>query len=225
MRYAQPTEYLADYASLGVRPGCTPDELKGAWRRIVGQSHPDRTGDCREAADRLHEATAAYRRLQAFHRRHGHLPGRPVETVAPPAEAPAAPPSPLHVAARVMSTQLFRRAALAVAAVAILVPTAIALRPANTESVVLRPQAPAAAFGPPVALRPPVAPEPKRQLRLGDTVKSVRAMLGKPTREKGETWYYGNSSVRFSKGRVVDWYSTKRIPLAGSPERPPGVKK
>lgn len=46
------------FATLGVQPGASPDEVAAAYRRLAKRWHPDRAG--REAADRMAEINAAY---------------------------------------------------------------------------------------------------------------------------------------------------------------------
>lgn len=73
-------DYLADFATIGAKPGCSPAELEAAWRRRVSSLHPDRAPS-RDGADDpvrrelLSEINGAYRRLRHFQRRHGRMPG------------------------------------------------------------------------------------------------------------------------------------------------------
>jgi molecular chaperone DnaJ len=48
------------YEVLGVSRGCTPDELKRAYRQLALQFHPDRNPDDPQAAERFKEASEAY---------------------------------------------------------------------------------------------------------------------------------------------------------------------
>ncbi len=86
------------YAQLGLRPGCTLEEFKRAYRRRVAELHPDRhpgamAGAAGEDALSLSELTSLYTTATRFHRAHGRLPGaapsnRPVEV---PRRRPASP--------------------------------------------------------------------------------------------------------------------------------------
>lgn len=80
MRGKPGQDYLADFATIGAEPGCTPAELEAAWRRRVSDLHPDRSSPDGRAADGerrevLSEINGAYRRLRHFQRRHGRMPG------------------------------------------------------------------------------------------------------------------------------------------------------
>lgn len=73
-------DYLADFATIGAKPGCSPAELEAAWRRRVSDLHPDRARPGAPAGDDerrevLSEINGAYRRLRHFQRRHGRMPG------------------------------------------------------------------------------------------------------------------------------------------------------
>lgn len=50
-------------------------------------------------------------------------------------------------------------------------------------------------------------------ITLGSSADEVLALHGAPTRAEPGRWYYGLSSIRFSKGRVVGWNSRDRHPL------------
>jgi hypothetical protein len=55
------------HAVLGVQPGASPEAIKGAWRTLARQHHPDLTGDdpesARRATRRMAEINAAYAAL------------------------------------------------------------------------------------------------------------------------------------------------------------------
>jgi hypothetical protein len=55
------------HAVLGVEPGASPDDIKGAWRGLARQHHPDLIGDdpeaARRATRRMAEINAAYAAL------------------------------------------------------------------------------------------------------------------------------------------------------------------
>lgn len=57
----------------------------------------------------------------------------------------------------------------------------------------------------------------RRAIRVGSTKAEVRQVNGPPTKEEGENWYFGKSSVQFEGERVVAWTSTSQNPLAVEP--------
>ena len=88
------------YAILGLRRGCTPEELKATYRQLVKRWHPDRysadpTGQA-EASARLREINGALR-LVADDISAAHAPRPPVTSAAqdarpdPPEYAPGRP--------------------------------------------------------------------------------------------------------------------------------------
>ena len=73
---ADDTDFAALYRELGVDPGCTPAELRRAWRRRVAKLHPDLGGDA-EDTGRLQQLNRLYDAAVDFHARYDRLPGAP----------------------------------------------------------------------------------------------------------------------------------------------------
>jgi hypothetical protein len=72
------SDFVQLYSWLGLRPDCTLDEFKRAYRRRVAELHPDRhpgAGNGFHAPMRLSELTSLYGTATRFHREHGRLPG------------------------------------------------------------------------------------------------------------------------------------------------------
>lgn len=73
------SDFTQLYAWLGLRPDCTLDEFKHAYRKRVAELHPDRQSP--DAKHRPHavlplsELTSLYATATRFHRQHGRLPG------------------------------------------------------------------------------------------------------------------------------------------------------
>ncbi len=52
-----------------------------------------------------------------------------------------------------------------------------------------------------------------QRIGLGSTKEEVRAIQGPPTSESDDIWYYGDSEVHFTAGRVVGWRDSSANPL------------
>jgi curved DNA-binding protein CbpA len=68
------------YFTLGVRPGASDQEVRGAYRRLVQLHHPDHNGGSAESARRFEEVQEAYaeiRQLRARSPRAGATPPPP----------------------------------------------------------------------------------------------------------------------------------------------------
>lgn len=79
---AMDSDFNQLYAQLRLRPDCTLDEFKRAYRRRVAELHPDRrpeeAGQVADSqATALSELTSLYTTATRFHRAHGRLPGAP----------------------------------------------------------------------------------------------------------------------------------------------------
>jgi hypothetical protein len=68
------------YQVLGVQPGSSLTEIKAAFRRLVLENHPDRTGGSSIATERFHEIVAAYKELL---RRPLEIDGPPIPSARP----------------------------------------------------------------------------------------------------------------------------------------------
>jgi hypothetical protein len=209
------------YRAIGVRPDCSLDAFRHAFRRHVAGRHPDRADDAAPGDDAppLSEINALYAMAMRFHRRHGRLPGAAL--AANGAEAIAVADSDGAGGRASMRSGTARndelgsgvpRAALDPApagarrwtpwlVVAALLVVAIGVWQAPTHS---RRAAVAAA-----AAHPETQTDaPPMRLALGMRADAVRAIQGEPLRVRDDEWDYGPSWLRFERGRLVDWYSS-----------------
>ncbi len=219
-------DYLADYRTLGCRPGCSLSELEQAWRSAMRVAHPDRApdGERAAAAVRAQELNMAFRRLRDFSRRHGRLPGNTPESAARQGDASAASAArpgfgqvDAAIASGVTSGRRIGLRGLAVLAILAAAGVAIALQPTVT-----RPTGLAANDARPIE---PITADPAALFGLGSHRDEVRDLAGEPVSRSGdppnsETWEYGPSHVSFRAHRVIGWYSSPMYPLPVASEAP-----
>ena len=207
------TDFLLLYAELKVSPDCSLDHFKRAYRRRVGELHPDRVQGKPSPAMmlRLQNLTRLHDEAMRFHDRHGRLPGANSQapqsaagdTPAPRAAAPRAD-APARSAARSILIAALLLAGLAVAW--FLLPDETADDSAEPGRVSIAKKAPV----------DPLADV----LALGMDEGGVRRIQGEPAFLSTDVWEYGPSYVRFEKHKVVGWYSSPLYPLkTGAPSR------
>lgn len=229
------------YAHLDIRPDCTLDEFKRAYRRRIAELHPDKgaQADTPESHALLPDLIVLYVTATRFHRRHGRLPGaRPslppragllVATPAPPLanSAPASPttaepamlptlPEPSSSLAIATGERTSRRGMLMASVLVVLV-VLLALswdwpEPVADESA-------------PGTTR--VDPEAAaiaaniNHLEVGMDEATVLAIQGEPMHLGDGRWDYGPSWLRFEQGRLVDWHSSPLHQLKTDTAQPP----
>jgi len=215
-------DYNRLYLELDLRPDCSVDDLRHAYRRHVAGLHPDR-GDHDRRRDGgslpLSDLNALYDEATRFHKRYGRLPGapQPLPARGPVHAAAAAAPAPSGVAVTPAPTTggSGRRVWLALVLVAT-VAAALVLgspEPAGTTAT------PEGATAMPVA-PDPTSPARPSHLALGMDADTVLAIQGAPMRRSDVEWTYGPSWLRFERGKLVDWYSSRLRPLRTRGARP-----
>jgi len=209
------------YRAIGVRPDCSLDAFRHAFRRHVAGRHPDRADDAvaGDEAPPLSEINALYAMAMRFHRRHGRLPGAALPAngieVAETADG-GDPESRASARSGTARNDEFGGSVPRIAldpapagtrrwtpwlVVAALLVVAIGVWQAPTHS---RRAAVAAA-----AAHPETQTDaPPTRLALGMRAETVRAIQGEPLRVRDDEWDYGPSWLRFEHGRLVDWYSS-----------------
>lgn len=71
-------DFLKLYSQLDLQPDCSLDDFKYAYRRRIGELHPDRAGAAPgDGADQalLSDLSLTYAAAIRFHKQHGRLPG------------------------------------------------------------------------------------------------------------------------------------------------------
>jgi outer membrane protein assembly factor BamE (lipoprotein component of BamABCDE complex) len=211
-------DYSNCYAVLGVTPDTEWEALRGRYKRLMGQWHPDRfsgdTADKAVAEERSKEITLSYKALEKYRRAHGVLPPLELKTVPaslrqPDASPNSARPSPYDQADGAARESSAKRAdpktgnrahtvATLVALVAALAVAYFAFDDSVPEETSRGPQDAA-------AQAPFSAGAPTRSITVGSTLGEVYEVQGIPTSTEGDTWHYGKSQIRFLRGRVVSW--------------------
>jgi len=78
-----PQQARDPYQVLGVDPGATDADVRGAYRRLVLKHHPDHNGGSAESTRRFEEVQDAYARVREL-----RAAGPPPKTQTPPAGTP-----------------------------------------------------------------------------------------------------------------------------------------
>ncbi|KAF1009184.1 MAG: hypothetical protein GAK28_00817 [Luteibacter sp.] len=211
---ADETDFLELYGMLRLRPDCSLDEFRLAYRRYVAHWHPDRRRGERAqvlAAERLQRLTAQYDAAMAFHRRHGRLPGGVAEWRATPRRV-----ATQEDAAFLPDKRPVRKASSKLLVVSILLGIVVlgaALFPSTTPEVATPDDVVTVARA-----NTPVATD---ELHAGMSMDEVRHVEGEPTRRGELRWEYGASWIAFDRGSVSDWYSSPWNPLHAPTTRMP----
>lgn len=194
--------YLRCYQILQLTPDSSFDLVKAQYRRLAAQHHPDRLGG--DDDGQLADINRAYATLRQHYQQHGRLP----LAARASAQAPATPFSrPATGPRRHLGW---------------LVPVGV-----GVALLAGWPDAPHTAPAP-VAVTPPPAPTrqamptitPAITLYPGDSLGAVIESLGPPSDRRGERWYYGDSWIEFSNGRIINWYASVDTPLPIALTRP-----
>ncbi|HXZ45183.1 MAG TPA: J domain-containing protein, partial [Pseudolabrys sp.] len=215
-------------------PGCTLDQLKDAYRRLVKTWHPDHYShhevDKRAVAEqRMREINRAFRSLSDYHRRNGRLPA--IEDaafkIAEPDAAPFRPPNehfeadngndweqpaPQPAGMRPWRFILFG------AVLAVLWATWNASQqrdatPEETTPTEASMPAPGTNAAAPPTVGMPAASQNNSYFTVGSALGEVYAVQGVPTRIKDGVWFYGKSKVFFVDGAVASWEEDPDYPL------------
>jgi hypothetical protein len=219
---ARETDFLDLYKILGLNPGCEMAEFKRAYRRRVAMLHPDRRTNGHSdmiAAERLQQLTALYGAAMEFERRHGRLPG--ALPVRPP-QAEAAPPAASRLPVKQPPQQRPRWL--------LIVPAAIVCigwllwnsgwLAGNAEPETTTTTTPPSSVASVSGMSGRHETASPSTLRLGMDTDTARAIDGEPELSSEDLWEYGPSWIRFTNGKVADWYSSPLHPLKATAAHP-----
>ncbi|MFS8136552.1 MAG: J domain-containing protein [Thermomonas sp.] len=204
------------YSRLGLRPDCTLDEFKHAYRRRIAELHPDHTKGTARDANTLSELVWLYATASSFHRRHGRLPGAPVTEAPVSADRRSEflsktlqAPSTHDTDQDLRITDRPQRSERSLHAASLLLPLSAVVLLIVLSGDWLSP-GPRNDSGAPPSFAEHPSP---RWLEPGTLEMDVLALQGEPSERHGNRWLYGPSWVQFEDGRVVDWYSAPQRPL------------
>lgn len=241
-------EILTHYTLLGLRPGCSWDELRKAYRQQSRQWHPDRfvlPSEHKFATERMKAINHAYMQLSHHHKQAARLalddvaPGsdRPPYEQARVREAPLSATPDTCAESELpewrYSTPMVKprsrlRTAFAVLAIGAVIVYAYTVhdttRFTDASSTV---DGGVAEFQPySSAAIPGGQPENANKLSLGASRNEVLALRGPPDFFEGDTWYYGDLRVHFSNDLVISWdHRADRAARMPSPERQSAIHR
>lgn len=221
------TDFSLLYDALGIRPGCSVDELRAAYRRVAASLHPDAGGRGMDV-EKLQQINRIYHAATQFQRIHGRLPGEPtpLHAAAPAAEARTARAvvathagahHDARAGAMVPMAGPGRRLRFLLLAGVMAAAVAGLLELRGDASQGDAAEAPGAGSES-RSVQPPVDAE--RRMALGMAPDEVLLLSGPPLSAHERRWDYGPSWVTFECGVVSDWYSSPLRPIHRGPARP-----
>ncbi len=240
-------DYLKNYRVLGIQPGANWEQLRQAYKKLVNAWHPDRfqqnSRQKKMAEEKTKEITQSYQELAEYYKRFGVLPLLHESEALPTIENDEKLSTPV-----MKSTS----ETMEVAKSASIVPSAESTKhrmPKRRDSVI----ASVVLLGLVYLIWQDFPDEehqanthsneeygrqlmnedhenkfidaasPKKRFTVGSSLGEVYTIQGVPTKVEKDIWYYGNSKVYFSQGKVLDWEVDIDNPLQA--ETTPGVKK
>lgn len=227
------------YLTLGIAPPTDWSQIKYSYRKLAQKNHPDRfiegSSEHQQAINNFHALQAAYRTLMEHHQKPAKdesappltppiksesFSKSPLETSCHSIQKPNtykassfststhsafANPSPTHTSISAQAPQS-RQKYLGWALISIFVGTPLYLLLNKNQAVFsdgsIQKNSQAAdkassTFG----------------FNTGDDLQTVLGLQGEPSRIEGNIWFYGESRVIFSQGKVIDWQNSQDTPL------------
>lgn len=230
--------YLQHYQALEIQPGCSFEDLRYAYRRLVKEWHPDHFGhenrNLGHAESKIKDINKAFRSLSDYYKENGCLPISPEEATdlnnssafLRPDNRQAKDRRPSHgkkastfsVSLRLMIVG----AVLGVGYVAWKTQAQEQNAPANLATPVN--SVPTDQY----QLGSRQSRETEEHFTVGSTLGDVIAVQGAPTSIEGDVWHYGQSKVYMEKGAVAKWENDSDSPLKAyimPTSRNPSVKQ
>jgi len=213
---------------LDLEQGASWEEVRNQYRRLVQKWHPDRYADAERgvAEERLKEINLAFSWLSIHYRDSPGLqhPSRQTPSTEETEQASAgdAPPPWQEPPDAVKPTRVFGTLSIVTALLLAIGLSAAwhlfstAVEPDQADDAGEVDASPDSGYVPST----PSEPAPIAFFSVGSTRQEVLGIQGRPTDDKGDIWYYGNSIIFFEKGRVVAWQQSATNPLrVSSPRR------
>jgi len=234
--------YTSHYHILGIGPEADWEELRQAYKSLVNIWHPDRfqqDGRRRKLAEeKTKEITRSYKVLAEYYKKHGALPHifekteihRASEEVAPlyttdsVTEPEIQDVEPAAASVETPKKKRFKFPSIitvaAVAGTAYFFMQIVAWERANNPPQEQNPDETSPAQVTKVQKDKDKdedadneTPKAEKFFTVGTSLGEVYAIQGVPTKTENDVWYYGQSKVYFSQGKVVRWEESPDNPL------------
>lgn len=223
------------YATLGLQPGCSWEEVRQQHKRLAFTWHPDRhisTPDPAQIEERAKEINAAFDVLSDYYRAR-----RRATEEAPKTNSPLERPAwqAQHYSAEKLrvpgtrSTGTYVLAAVGIAAMVFWILSRLATEPSTeitSNSIADASDSPDASnLIPYDELSQPGAAGQFDQLRVGASTQEVLQGIGVPGKVDGNVWHYDAGQIVFRNGVVTHWQAVagsrpdSALPLDGIDER------
>ena len=233
--------YAQHYHILGIGPEATWEELRQAYKSLINIWHPDRFQQegrrRRLAEEKTKEITQSYKLLAEYYKKYGALPPVVEHTETPPTAEDTVPPNAAHAVTEPEiqdreppvatvtpgESQKPKRfkfssiiTAATVAGVVYFVMENVMwedftnLQQGNKPNENLPAQVAEARKDEDMDDK---KTKPDKFFTVGTSLGEVYAIQGVPTKTENDVWYYGQSKVYFSKGKVVRWEENPDNPL------------
>lgn len=221
-------QYDNHYQILGIQPGASWKQLRKTYKKLVNRWHPDRyQQDLRQrklAEEKTKEITQAYKELSEYYKKFDSLPmpgeesGNSSQETPEPPPPPVVHPSPEDLAAHDKQASgspepepkswFFKHPRRTLSAAGLIIGLYLLSLPDAPEfedQAFIGEENPGAATNNVTKEIPAVKAQKGNYITIGSTIGEVYTIQGVPTRTEENIWYYGNSKILFSNGKVSGW--------------------